>query len=1296
MNRSSQRGAALVITLIMLSLVTLMAVVFLSISRREKASVTVTQDQTDARLMADAATERAKAEVIARMLATTNPFNYDLMVPTNFINPAGFQRGVASPLNVSYTYPNGQSLSTLDDQLQNLANLQYDPRPPVYVPTNRLGATEFRYSLDLNRNGLVEPNGVLPVLGPRPGEYVSTNGGLTTELSRAMRAHFVGDPEWIGVLEHPDRRHSDSNLMNGRYTFVVLPAGKSLDLNFIHNNAKFLTPNLTSDGFRRNTGFGSWELNLAGFLRDLNTNSWTTYNYQPLTLAANTGFAFEDARALLAKRYVDAYKPVNQRFVLDPVSTVLGPQAATAFRFDGLDNYGDGTLLLAKTPNNLDLGLRYNPQTRPWPGSPNPSEYYDAQELFDTNLTSFQFVRHLLAPTTNTLSSYDRYTFYRSLAQLGTDSRPAESNRLYQSDFRLHPINKFHLNYRNDIPGGVTNFISWDPSQSPANGSNFFHQVADRLFRANLRPRIAMNPPIALLNNNSLSVDPGLFAEPPDEPPVGLYTHFVVGTTPVRREFSLHNIQLHYFGATNNVPFYMTNNEYSATVHQLLQQAANIYDATTTRRLDSLNRSNDYPTVFRPTFVKTSTNVYINGYVEENGTNSTIPPSLLKLPWMTADDVARSPTIPTNTTLLGINIYGAPAVIGAKKGYPNFNELSLETAVQVSRKLEVRKLSASSFQTNQMYVLGISNIFGVEGWNSYTQNFQRPFELHVTNRYWVRLNHVVDGVARTLRTTSGLVSSTIATNFWTNRMNPNSFMLPIHTNVLFLTNSAYLAHRFPFLTDPSSTNSFENSFDPPQWFLVISNRLQYVLVDKSVPFAPRIVDLVNLDNVVTTVDISGQLVADSARTGGRFFSSVQVNDADLWNTNRPSAKAPTAGIVNQIRVALGDPNVSPDVWRSYVEDPIAGGDKQKAIQKFQDFFRSGSTNLVMQVPFTPTRKIYQRTTWQANDPLVHYTLEDLTDPVLSSSVNNAVMIRPPNGPLPQSNLGLLNERYRPWGGNPNKNTDDTAFRMTLKDPLVRSSDDWDFPTNKLPNVGWLGRVHRGTPWQTVYLKAGVEDPARWLRWSGSLGTHPTNDWKLLDLFTIAPSANAARGLLSVNQTNLAAWSACLSGVAVLSNSLANPGPVAGVRFDDVFVQPSSPQLQKIVDGINRTKLQRPRGVFKTVGEILATPELTMDSPFLNLSSSKQIERGLTDAAVERIPQQILSLLKTDEPRIVVYAFGQSLKPAERSLVTYKGFYNICTNYQITGEFATKTVLRIEDAPQKPRAVVESFTILPPE
>jgi hypothetical protein len=151
-----------------------------------------------------------------------------------------------------------------------------------------------------------------------------------------------------------------------------------------------------------------------------------------------------------------------------------------------------------------------------------------------------------------------------------------------------------------------------------------------------------------------------------------------------------------------------------------------------------------------------------------------------------------------------------------------------------------------------------------------------------------------------------------------------------------------------------------------------------------------------------------------------------------------------------------------------------------------------------------------------------------------------------------------------------------------------------------------------------------------------------------------------------------------------------------VKFSDIFIEPISTQLVAIVNGINLTRARQPNGAFLTLGDILATPELTIASPYLNLTTQARIERGVTDAAVERIPQQILSLLKTDEPRLVVYAYGQSLKPADRSLVTAAGFFNLCTNYQITGETVTKTLLRIEEAPHRPRVVVESYNILPPE
>ncbi len=81
---------ALVITLIMLSVITFMAVTFLALSRRERGAVATYRDQTIAREAAAAALERAKAELIARILTTTNVSDFGLLVSTNYINPLGF------------------------------------------------------------------------------------------------------------------------------------------------------------------------------------------------------------------------------------------------------------------------------------------------------------------------------------------------------------------------------------------------------------------------------------------------------------------------------------------------------------------------------------------------------------------------------------------------------------------------------------------------------------------------------------------------------------------------------------------------------------------------------------------------------------------------------------------------------------------------------------------------------------------------------------------------------------------------------------------------------------------------------------------------------------------------------------------------------------------------------------------------------------------------------------------------------------------------------------------------------
>ncbi len=149
-------GIALVITLIMLSIITFMAVTFLVLSQRERNSTTTETDTRISQNASETAMNRALAELLSRMMSTTNNQSIGLMVPTNYVNYRGFDAGPSTnnPYNVNYSYLTVAGAFTVPEWEQNIANLWLNPRPPVFVITNSgTGSNEFRYYLDLNRNG---------------------------------------------------------------------------------------------------------------------------------------------------------------------------------------------------------------------------------------------------------------------------------------------------------------------------------------------------------------------------------------------------------------------------------------------------------------------------------------------------------------------------------------------------------------------------------------------------------------------------------------------------------------------------------------------------------------------------------------------------------------------------------------------------------------------------------------------------------------------------------------------------------------------------------------------------------------------------------------------------------------------------------------------------------------------------------------------------------------------------------------------------------------------------------------
>lgn len=1280
-SRLAQRGVALVVTLIMLSVITFLAIAFLVLSRREKGAVTTATDQTVARLAAETAVERAKIDLLAPILAFTNAFHYDLRVSTNYINPLGFNPGQPSEqidrarlfwaTNTSYAYQNGTPVAPgTADFAQVVANLFYDPRPPVFV-TNRLQAnsTDFRFYLDLNRSGRYDTNGYWPLINPL-GTFYEPNGDFTSSLSNAVYNFFVGDPEWIGVTERPEYPHSATNRFTSRFAWIAIPAGRTLDINYIHNQANNPTKaNLDAFGrdFLRNQGVGSWEINLASFLYDLNTNYWGgLYTYDVLNSGTLSGVAFADAGELYRYRLNGPGTARSYAARLDTVSGLF-PQGVTPFTRDLFDGYSAGPLMTDTTPpvTDSDVG-RVN---LAWPGAESPERFFTTQDFFDPGKLPVSFYNRL-QQAGNETSSYDRYTFYRLLSQLGTDSDP-------------DPPGTMNLNYdnlvqRNPATGeaSATNFYAWRPL-------DFFTNAADRMLRVSSEEWRARNP----------------------------------------------NAYLETFGTNQllgvgNIPVVVSNRlVYTPAVHRLLQLAANLYDAST-------YTNNNLPTAFRPYFVRRGADVFVTGFEEV----STDVAAALTEPLDIAtfinlrQRISPDPAQPTRT-----NVYGVPWIVGAKKGLPNFNEMAVESVFQATRKLLVRRTTATSYETNQMYVLGVTNRVEVELWNSYRTNFLRPVDIYVSNHMTMVLTN--DRMAGQWRH-EWRWGARYSSNFWPGSGLKLAQGFPAANSFVTVSNrypllpSAILRANPPrYEVDTGQLAVFERqtTFPVPQLGLAVTNRIHAVVVDRS---SGRIIDYVHLLGEPIIRDLTEEMSRPAG--GDNDGYAARLWDARRFN-NSTDLRVPTRGIVNQIEYSLGGvfSTLPQATWQNYGEYNLVGGQTvASAIAGFNTFFDADSDwskKPTTQVPFSPTRRILMRQSWQANDPLVHYTPGDL-------AVNNSTREDLFDGPG-ASNIGALNGRYMPWGGAPGQKSvsgssaDPNAYNTAIKDPLVRFSDDWDFPTNKYPNLGWIGRVHRGTPWQTVYLKSdnivvANRGLAVWRQWAGSLNDYdtdnraPWSDRLIFDSFTTALTESAARGRLSINQPGLAAWSAVFSGVITVTNTMTDTelrllklgGSEARPTYQPRVIDPAGWHLPsntntwsamvRLVDGINRTRTNTalfPQGVFRRLGDIFAVPELTEASPFLNTASARQREEGLTDAAYERLPQQVLSLLKGGEqPRFVVYGFGQTLRPADRSVISGGPFVGLCTNYQITAESAIRAVVRVEGAPEQPRLVVEDYNLLPPD
>jgi hypothetical protein len=743
--------------------------------------------------------------------------------------------------------------------------------------------------------------------------------------------------------------------------------------------------------------------------------------------------------------------------------------------------------------------------------------------------------------------------------------------------------------------------------------------------------------------------------------PIGFFTNVASRLLSAELNVDLRQIQIY------------PTNQYTPAVHRLLQVTANIYDATTT---------NVYPSVFRPLFSRDQnglgTNLFVSGYTEV--ASVTGPGDLqFSLP-VTASDLAGTNIAVIN---LPVNVYGVPWIVGAKKGFPNFNEFYMESAFQLTRKIMVTRQSTNVpvpvpsptdpfWGYYEMFNLGLTNQFGVECWNSYRSNYTGQINIYVTDDLTMTLTNDENDFNYT---TNFFFTVLLQANNWQG-YNPNDN--PLLAPGSFLTNSLTTnftaipvsVYRFngggPFLTTvlnlPFETNDTGFGILPqPHWGLTMTNNLRVVMVDTSDPNNWKVIDYVQLAGPCSSRDLFAEIQNGYDTVNGGNNTGYN----DLWDTNL--IEGMPLGIANQYNVSQGNgnPTYNSSKW---------GRDQKSAYDQINAFcaFTMGpgfleltyagyvpDQNLIgaavatneWQMPYTPSALVVQDIAWQANDPLVHYTASDLVNPTGGNGLQIYL-----NWP---GNLGNLNQRYQPWGGNPVTRVGTNL--LAVKDPLVTCSDDWDFPTNQSLNADWLGRVHRGTPWQTVYLKssdilsyqgdfgaAGVGGSNVWFNWTGDTNAtdaaamSPVRDWHLASLLASMFNTNDLRSLLSVNNPDTNAWQGLLDGLTALTNNLtdAQLQSLMTPQFGVIVVSSNSPQASVIANAVETVRTAQAGQFFSDVGDILAIPQLTVNSPFLNWNDNVQQQRGISDEVYEMIPSQLLPLLRADSIGSVAAVNGQ--------------------------------------------------------
>ncbi len=342
------------------------------------------------------------------------------------------------------------------------------------------------------------------------------------------------------------------------------------------------------------------------------------------------------------------------------------------------------------------------------------------------------------------------------------------------------------------------------------------------------------------------------------EGPLGFFTN--VAARLLSSEMNLNLTQIEIY----------PTNQYTPAVQRLLQVSANIFDATST---------NYYPTIFRPLFSQdASGNVFITGYTN---VPSITDPSQLAQP-IDASTLAATP----NVSNLATNVYGVPWIIAAKKGFPNFNEFQMENIFQLTRKLQFTRTSTNvnylsnpgAYTISQQLTVAITNMFGVECWNSYRADYANPVEIIVKDANTTTLIND-EGLSYTIPFS---YTNVIIVFDWpgygsVTLPNPQSFiwqpLLQAETAVpgwiyTFNTNTPFVGQLPPYF----ATNSLM-----PHWGLLVTNRLQVVMLESNATDGSyHVIDYVQLIGPEKAVDLTGAIT-------NLYDTKINPGYDDMWD-----------------------------------------------------------------------------------------------------------------------------------------------------------------------------------------------------------------------------------------------------------------------------------------------------------------------------------------------------------------------------------------------------------------------------